>query len=475
MSDLKPIVLSNKIKTFTISINDEDYKFTFTPKKLDEEIKIKLIKNKNPLYTYKSIISLNEIKDDFSNIINNINDLMDYLTNAFKIKSYTNLIQDEGILFSIFPPKEKKLIPNIEFLLENSFSEKEIHQQKKQEETISLLKEEINLIKSNEEKLNNFLQNSQNQLNTIRIGLKFISSKYIYFPTSGEWIENFRANAIAILPNNSLITSHQSTINYIDKETKIKKIELKNAHQKLILSITIIDNENFITYSTDHIIKIWKIEDNQFIEKDKLIGHTQYVSKVLYLKDKTIISGSNDKTIRIWKNIEKKYQCVTSLITSNPIIALLNFNDRLFISGDNSNALNIYDNLIYCKQFQINDCNVLWSEAMKKIDNNKIIIGGGFDKKVKIVNITEKKIENEIIEDMSVIAICITNNYIILGGAKPNDIIIRSFNLTLIQKIDIGLAKEIHFLVKLENDDILITTSNGEEIKLLTKNNISFN
>ena len=112
---------------------------------------------------------------------------------------------------------------------------------------------------------------------------------------------------------------------------------------------------------------------------------------------------------------------------------------------------------------------------MKKIDNNKIIIGGGFDKKVKIVNITEKKIENEIIEDMSVIAICITNNYIILGGAKPNDIIIRSFNLTLIQKIDIGLAKEIHFLVKLENDDILITTSNGEEIKLLTKNNISFN
>jgi WD40 repeat protein len=346
MSDLKPIVLSNKIKKFTISINDEDYKLTFTPRKLDEEIKIKLIKNKNPLYTYKSIISLNEIKDDFSNIINNINDLMDYLTNAFKIKSYTNLIQDEGILFSIFPPKEKKLIPNIEFLLENSFSEKEIHQQKKQEETISLLKEEINLIKSNEEKLNNFLQNSQNQLNTIRIGLKFISSKYIYFPTSGEWIENFRANAIAILPNNSLITSHQSTINYIDKETKIKKIELKNAHQKLILSITIIDNENFITYSTDHIIKIWKIEDNQFIEKDKLIGHTQYVSKVLYLKDKTIISGSNDKTIRIWKNIEKKYQCVTSLITSNPIIALLNFNDRLFISGDKSNALNIYDSLI---------------------------------------------------------------------------------------------------------------------------------
>ena len=469
---MKPIVLTNKIKNFTLSINDEDYKLSLTPKKSEQEIKIKVIKNKNPFYKYKSIISFNEIKENLSNIINNIDELMDYLSNIFKTKSYTNFIKDEGILFSIFPPKDKDSIPNLEILLENSFSEKEIYQQNKQEETISLLKEEINLIKSNQEKLENFLQYSQNQLNTIRIGLKFISSRYIYFPTSGEWSENFRANAIAMLPNNSLITTHQSTINYIDNETKTKKIELKNAHQKLILSITIIDNENFLTYSTDHIIKLWKIEENQFIEKDKLIGHTQYVSKVLYLKDKTIISGSNDKTIRIWKNIEKKYQCITSFITQNPIIALLDFNDNLFISGDNSNVLNIYDNLIYCKQFQINDCNVLWSEAMKKIDNNKIIIGGGFDKRVKIVNITEKKIEHEIIEDMSVIAICITNNYIILGGAKPNDIIVRSFNLTLIQKIDIGLTKEIHFLVKLENEDILITTSNGEEIKLLTKNNI---
>ena len=210
---MKPIVLTNKIKKFILSINDEDYKLTLNPKKSEQEIKIKLIRNKNPLYAYKSIISFNEIKEDLSNIINNIDDLMDYLSNIFKTKSYTNFIKDEGILFTLFPPKEKNLIPNLEIILENSFSEKEIYQQNKQDETISLLKEEINLIKSNQEKLDNFLQYSHNQLNTIRIGLKFISSKYIYFPTSGEWIENFRANAIAILPNNSLITSHQSKIN----------------------------------------------------------------------------------------------------------------------------------------------------------------------------------------------------------------------------------------------------------------------
>ena len=109
----------------------------------------------------------------------------------------------------------------------------------------------------------------------------------------------------------------------------------------------------------------------------------------------------------------------------------------------------------------------------KKIDDNKIIIGGGFDKKVKIIDITQKKIENEVTEEILVIAICIIDNYVVLGGAKPYNISIRTINsLTLVQRIDIGLVKEIHFLIKLENNDILIITSHGDEIKYLARNNI---
>ena len=475
MSELKPIILVNKIKKYKLNINDEDYILILTPKKSEEEIKMKLIRSKNPLYTYRAIISLYDIKESktFSEQINNLNDLINYLSESFISKSYTNYIREEGILLTIFPKKENILIPNIQILLENSFSEKEIYQQKKQEETIELLKEEINLVKLNQEKIENFLHKNQNAINSIRMGLKFISSKYTYFQTSGEWSENFRANSISVLPNHSMILTHQNNIKYIDNETKTQKFEIKNAHQKLILTVTIIDNENFITCSTDHTIKVWKIENNSFVEIDKLIGHNDYVSQVLYLKDKSIISSSNDKTIRIWKNIQNKYQSITSFITANPVKALLNFNDNIFISGDNSGNLNIYDNIFYCKQFTIPECVILWSESMKKIDDNKIIIGGGFDKKVKIIDITQKKIENEVTEEILVIAICIIDNYVVLGGAKPYNISIRTINsLTLVQRIDIGLVKEIHFLIKLENNDILIITSHGDEIKYLARNNI---
>ena len=457
MSELKPIILINKIKKYKLNINDEEYILILTPKKSEEEIKMKLIRSKNPLYTYRTIISLYDIKESntFSEQINNLNDLINYLSESLISKSYTNYIREEGIL------------------LENSFSEKEIYQQKKQEETIELLKEEINLVKLNQEKIENFLHKNQNSINSIRMGLKFISSKYTYFQTSGEWSENFRANSISVLPNHSMILTHQNNISYIDNETKTQKFEIKNAHQKLILTVTIIDNENFITCSTDHTIKIWKIENNSFVEIDKLIGHNDYVSQVLYLKDKSIISSSNDKTIRIWKNIQNKYQSITSFITANPVKALLNFNDNIFISGDNSGNLNIYDNIFYCKQFTIPECVILWSESLKKIDDNKIIIGGGFDKKVKIIDITQKKIENEVTEEILVIAICIIDNYVVLGGAKPCNISIRTINsLTLVQRIDIGLVKEIHFLIKLENNDILIITSHGDEIKYLARNNI---
>ena len=162
-----------------------------------------------------------------------------------------------------------------------------------------------------------------------------------------------------------------------------------------------------------------------------------------------------------------------SLVDARLVKALLNFNDNVFISGDNSGNLNIYDNIFYCKQFTIPECVILWSESMKKIDDNKIIIGGGFDKKVKIIDITQKKIENEVTEEILVIAICIIDNYVVLGGAKPYNISIRTINsLTLVQRIDIGLVKEIHFLIKLENNDILIITSHGDEIKYLARNNI---
>ena len=50
--------------------------------------------------------------------------------------------------------------------------------------------------------------------------------------------------------------------------------------------------------SKDKTLRIWNLQ-NQTTEKI-LMGHTDYVRCLMYLPDGRILSGSDDKTMRIW-------------------------------------------------------------------------------------------------------------------------------------------------------------------------------
>ena len=63
------------------------------------------------------------------------------------------------------------------------------------------------------------------------------------------------------------------------------------------------DSKKAISGSNDKTLKVWDIES--FTELSTLEGHTKSVTAVAVTPDgKKAISGSDDKTIRIWKVIK---------------------------------------------------------------------------------------------------------------------------------------------------------------------------
>ena len=77
-----------------------------------------------------------------------------------------------------------------------------------------------------------------------------------------------------------------------------------------VYAITILPNGNIVSGSADKTIKIWNSTSFELI--DTLTGHTKNVWTLAVLPNGNIVSGSWDKTIKLWENIN--FQQVSNII-----------------------------------------------------------------------------------------------------------------------------------------------------------------
>ena len=84
-------------------------------------------------------------------------------------------------------------------------------------------------------------------------------------------------------------------------------------------------------------IKIWDLETG---ENYILIGHKKWIKCLCQLSNKYLISGSDDKTIKIWSN--KK--CIKTLLGNGlSVRSLCQINEYFFASGSFDKTIKIWD------------------------------------------------------------------------------------------------------------------------------------
>jgi WD40 repeat protein len=170
--------------------------------------------------------------------------------------------------------------------------------------------------------------------------------------------------------------------------------EIKIAHESYINHISIKDENTFATCSIDKNINIWNKRNNLYINIIKLSKvHDDSITKIIYYKNNNLISVSLDGKIKIWQPIMNGYQCNTIIFFSKFIKSILLLEDIGITIGNNTKiwSLKNYE-LIYT----IEEAQIYNKNAIGKIDNDRIIIGGYY-KNIKILSISEKKLLKKLI------------------------------------------------------------------------------
>lgn len=173
----------------------------------------------------------------------------------------------------------------------------------------------------------------------------------------------------------------------------IKKIEM--AHQESILNLCFDDN-HVATGSKDKYIKIWSRREVQqnghflpaYSELRTLTGHQAAVN-IVRIHQNTLVSGSGDRTIRIWDIHTGDSLRSISRHTSG--VACLQYNGRLIISCSSDNTIRIFDLELPEDQIQvacfqghsalIRAVQVQYSETGSQLSR---IVSGSYDETVKI-------------------------------------------------------------------------------------------
>ena len=335
---------------------------------------------------------------------------------------------------------------NYEKLVDNINKEKEYNKEslnKIEKENENTDKNKIQFRKYNLENINS-IQSHQNAINSVSI-----------FPSE---------NIISVSKDKSIII-YDIYLNILQK--------IQNAHNDWINYVEVIDENNFITCSSDLSIKLWIKNNNEFINNKTInYAHENGILKVIYCSNGNIISCSLDNTIKIWKkNNNNDYENFIILSHSNYVWSILFLEDKniLISSGLDGTQLwylNKYEinyNNINCIQY-LDNIYCYSNNGLCRLNKDRIIIGG--DKILKVISILNKNIIKEInISFKCSGIILIENKEIFLIGGKSNDIMIfRNDNYDCIQIIQNAHDNSICGFVELK-DESLISYSLDKKIK----------
>ena len=264
-----------------------------------------------------------------------------------------------------------------------------------------------------------------------------------------------------------ITTSSEKSIKIYDLNFNIIQ-NITNAHDNWIYNISVKDKDNFATCSSDKSIKIWNRENDKFILKEKINAHKKCIKKIIFKSNGILISSSFDTSIKIWEKKNDTYSCIKKLSHTKYINSLLYINDNDILVSSGIDGTKFWNFLNYELLFHIKQAECHCWYALEKVDNDTIIVGG-IDGNIKVISIVQKKIIQEIYDNILCNAIIkIKNrNFILIGGQNKNKKIniYDSINFQLVNYIDNSHFDDIIGFLQLDNSFIL-SFSSDKTIKI---------
>ncbi len=114
---------------------------------------------------------------------------------------------------------------------------------------------------------------------------------------------------------------------------------IEKAHSKALFCIFKVSNRQFASADSDGKIRVWS-SDTYKLEY-KLKGHTSKVWCMTLLRPNILVTGSADKTIRIW-NLETR-QCIQTIHESLSIFCLVRLSNDQFIAAGSKKSLKCWN------------------------------------------------------------------------------------------------------------------------------------
>ena len=279
---------------------------------------------------------------------------------------------------------------------------------------------------------------------------------------------------ISLFPYHVPNTTTLRLPHYADKMagTKFSEITFSaEGHLNSICAVTVTpDGKRIISGSRDKTIRIWDLESGAPIGKP-IEGHSNYVTAVAVTPDgKRIISGSYDNTIRVWdletgtqigKTIEG-HRCVVSSVVITP-------DGKHIISGSWDNTIRVWDlhnglpigNPIIGHKFSV--------YAVAVTPDGKYVISGSGDKTIRIWDLKTGNQLGEPIEEhlntVSTVAVTSDGKYIV-SGSWDNTIRVWSYSTRkLIREIK-GHSNSIDTIAITQDGKYIISGSADKTIRI---------
>lgn len=149
------------------------------------------------------------------------------------------------------------------------------------------------------------------------------------------------------------------------------------------------DDTRIVSGSSDKTIKVWNIRTNSPWSVQTLVGHSGTV-RCLHLEGNRLVSGSTDRTIKVWdlsmQSSWSSIACRVTMIGHDDTVRCLQVDDEKVVSGSYDRTLKVWD--IRNGQCRLTLRGHLGAVLCLQFDESKIISGSA-DKSIKIWSLAE--------------------------------------------------------------------------------------